>query len=289
MNDESRWLVGLARQIMPVYMRHPGARAAMVTGSAARGEADRYSDLDVVVYYEDVPSLDELDSDREENGGEGKARRTVASDGSRVAELHYVRGVRCDISHLRIAAWEEKMAAVLEQHDAGSPIQDSLAGLLRALPLHGVDLIRGWQARAAHYPDELAAAMVQLHLRFYPRWLLEQMAAGRGDRVWLQELLLEQEKKLLGILCGLNRIYHHGEFKRLDRLIARMAIVPPELEERLLRVLRAEPLEAVGQVERLIQETLELVDRHLPQVDTWQARQPSRFGVELTAWQMDPV
>jgi hypothetical protein len=83
----------------------------------------------------------------------------------------------------------------------------------------------------------------------------------------------------------LNRIYHHGELKRLDRLVERMAIVPAYLSDRLRQILQAEPLAAVDQIQALIEETLDLIDRHLPEVETSEARQPFRFGVELTSWE----
>jgi predicted nucleotidyltransferase len=45
MNEARRWLSELARQNATVYTGHPSAQAFMITGSVARGEADRCSDL----------------------------------------------------------------------------------------------------------------------------------------------------------------------------------------------------------------------------------------------------
>jgi hypothetical protein len=150
--------------------------------------------------------------------------------------------------------------------------------------LYGGEQIAGWQEKAAQYPDGLARAMVRAHLRFYPRWLLEGMIAGRGDLLWLHEVLIQEQRKILGVLLGLNQIYHHGELKRLDRLVERMVIAPAHLSARLRQILQAEPLAAIDQIQALIEETLDLIDRHLPEVETSEARQPSRFGVELTSW-----
>ena len=78
--------------------------------------------------------------------------------------------------------------------------------------------------------------MVRKHLRFYPRWFLEEMVLKRGDLLWLYEILTQQQTKILGILLGLNRLYYSGSFKRLDRLIARMEIAPLDLSTRLKRI-----------------------------------------------------
>jgi len=40
-------LRGLARRITAAYLRHTALSGAILTGSGARGDADRYSDLDL--------------------------------------------------------------------------------------------------------------------------------------------------------------------------------------------------------------------------------------------------
>ena len=48
--DPSRHLRELARRITDVYLRHMALSGAILTGSGARGDADRYSDLDLIMY-----------------------------------------------------------------------------------------------------------------------------------------------------------------------------------------------------------------------------------------------
>src|SRR5262249_55818605 len=88
-----------------------------------------------------------------------------------------------------------------------------------------------------------------------------------GDLLWLYEIFTEAEKNILGVLLGLNRLYHYGEYKRMDVYLERMTIAPPNLSMRLKKVLRTEPAEAVAQLDTLIEETFALVERHLPQVE----------------------
>ncbi len=60
MNEASRWRLGRAREIAPVYLADPRVRAVMVGGSVARGWADRYSDVEVGVFWEAFPSPEQF-------------------------------------------------------------------------------------------------------------------------------------------------------------------------------------------------------------------------------------
>ncbi|MDJ0593901.1 MAG: hypothetical protein QNJ72_28635 [Pleurocapsa sp. MO_226.B13] len=51
MNDASRYLLALAKQNIQDYIAHPEAKAAMVTGSTATGQADCYSDIEMFIYF----------------------------------------------------------------------------------------------------------------------------------------------------------------------------------------------------------------------------------------------
>lgn len=44
MTEQSKYLVALARRIVQPYTQLPTCKAAMVTGSAAKGLSDNYSD-----------------------------------------------------------------------------------------------------------------------------------------------------------------------------------------------------------------------------------------------------
>src|SRR5579862_7661105 len=132
---ESVYLVALARELAGEFSTLPSVRASMISGSAAEGCSDRYSDVDMMVYYDLLPADEELDSSRVRNkGGE---RLWLAGDRTTGAlmESYRVRGVECQIVHVTIAAWERDMATVLEQYTADTPLQKALAGTLTATPL----------------------------------------------------------------------------------------------------------------------------------------------------------
>ncbi len=68
--------------------------------------------------------------------------------------------------------------------------------------------------------------MVEKHLRFTPRWVLEKMGADRDERLFLAEELLNNQKNLLGVFYGLNKLYHPGKVKGVAWAISKMISNP---------------------------------------------------------------
>lgn len=60
MTEASRSLIALAKQNAAAYVAQTDPRAILLTGSAAEGLSDRFSDLDLIVYYERLPTPDQL-------------------------------------------------------------------------------------------------------------------------------------------------------------------------------------------------------------------------------------
>ena len=50
------YLLALARRNAAVYATHLQVRAILLMGSAAEGQSDFFSDLDMAIYYDELPS-----------------------------------------------------------------------------------------------------------------------------------------------------------------------------------------------------------------------------------------
>lgn len=262
-------LLAIARRLSEACASEAAARAVALTGSVALGIADGASDVDLIVFHSDaLPPLAALDAVRATVGGSLRLYVSASADGARFKEGYFVEGVRCDLSHVTVAAFEADMALVLDAHSTDAHAQSRLAGILDSLPLHGAETVGGLKDRASQYPDELARAVVEKHLRFPPFWTLTEMGAGRSELLHLYTAMVEAETNILGTLCGLNRVYLPGEFKHLERLTAILPRAPPDLAPRLRAVLRQEPKAAAEELGALIRETFALVTQHMPEADT---------------------
>lgn len=270
--EASRILRRLAERIAAAYITATAPQAILLTGSTADGDADYYSDLDIITYYEQIPSEDAMCAARTALGA-GEMRWLGDRAGGAGIEIYRLEGVECQIAHLTVAHWEHDMSSILEGLDVTSPVQKAFNGVLHGIPLLGAETISRWQERLAVYPEALATAMVTEHLQFFPLWNHSSRLALRDAQLWCQETLAESERHLLGILAGLNRLYYSPfQFKRLHRFVDAMTIVPEALAERLDALLRGDTIVAANALKQLVQETVLLVEEHMPQIDTTAVR-----------------
>lgn len=270
--EASRYLIELAARIATGYVAQTGPRAILLTGSAAEGLSDSFSDLDLIAYYDRPPTEDQLAAARawvQATDVRASSNRETESS----IEEYSLQGVECQVAHFTIATWERDMASVLQEFDPVTHVQKAIMGLLDGVALYGDDLIERWQARAAAYPEGLAKAMVAHHLRFFPLWLASERWGARDATIFFHQMLVETSLNLLAVLAGLNRLYFSTfQFKRLHRFVGKMRLAPERLADRLDALFTLNPVGAGIALERLVGEVLTLVEAHMPTVDTAPAR-----------------
>jgi hypothetical protein len=270
--DADRYLRAVAQRVAAAWIDHTRPRALLLTGSAAAGGSDGHSDVDVVAYYDALPSPESLRTVRDALGAE-------RFDGRKF----WVGGVEVDVGAVTVADCERQLAELLERFEARSPGHRACEGLLKGVPLHGRELIEGWQARAGAYPPGLARAMVVSYLTFWPVWRVVEWVEQRDMALWYQQTLVDSAHGILGVLAGLNRLYFVPlYFKGLRRLVDRMAIAPPALADRLEGLFSTDRRAAVLDLERLVAETVGLVELHMPDVGTERVRRD--LGARRPVW-----
>ena len=276
MNKTSRRLMQLAKKIVPLYAADANIRAMSVTGSVADGLADGLSDVDLMIFYDRIPT--ELEAERARARANVKHVRYIAANlpGKVIGELFVSDGVTFEASHYLVGPVEKAVSDVLQRGDTQYGKQKIVSGILNSLPLYGEPLIEGWRHRAKNYSDQLARGMVSENLDFADFYSKAKAAIQRDDIVLFYMVLLEMEKRLLAIFCGMNRVYHTGSWKNVGLLIGRMKITPKKFAVRMKKILRDEPSAALAELGRLIGETFALVEAKMPEIDT----RPHRFDTE---------
>lgn len=282
MTDESRYLNILATEMTAAYVAQTQPRAILLTGSAATGQSDTFSDLDLIIYYDSPPSTDQLAATRA-TLPIGDAQVTSDLETGSAIEEYVLQGVECQIAHLPIANWESDMGAVLGDCEPATLVEKAIIGVMDGIALHGRDVIARWQERAASYPEELSRATVEHYLQFFPLWLAAEQWRTRDATIFFSQMLVEVSLNLLGVLAGLNRRYFSSfQFKRLHHFASRLHLSPERLADRLDEIFSLDPVAASLAMERLVEETITLVDAHMPAVDTTTARR--HLGERQRPW-----
>lgn len=286
MTEASRILVELARGMSATYIVQTHPRAVLLTGSAATGTSDAFSDLDLILYYEHPPAPEQLAAVRA-TLQMSDARVTLDPETGSGIEEYVHQGVECQVAHLAIATWERDMRAVLEECEPATLVEKAIIGLMDGIALHGSEVITGWQERAVVYPEELARATVEHYLRFFPLWLVAERWRTRDATIFYYQMLVEVSLNLLGVLAGLDRRYYSSfQFKRLHHFARSLPLSPDRFADRLDDIFTRDPAAAGIAMERLVEETIMLIEAHMPEVDTTAARR--NLGKRQNPWNPPP-
>jgi hypothetical protein len=150
---------------------------------------------------------------------------------------------------------------------------DVLRGVEESIVLFGEERYEPIRARVLDYPDSLRRALVEANLKLTPSWIYDGMGRDRGDLVVFYEYVLATMRHVVGILAGLNRVYVAPEkLKRVGVVVGRMSLTPPDAAARLDALLYLPREQVKAELDDLVGRTLDLVDEHLPEVDTTRAR-----------------
>jgi predicted nucleotidyltransferase len=120
----SEWRLRLARQVVDIYREDAGIRAVGVTGSVARQRADRHSDVELLVVWEDAPS--EMQREAVARRAGGREIRLYPHGGlgtDEWSEDYLVQGVKLDVTHLTGQGLDTRPAR--ERFDQIRPVWES--------------------------------------------------------------------------------------------------------------------------------------------------------------------
>ncbi|MGN6431665.1 MAG: nucleotidyltransferase domain-containing protein [Gaiellaceae bacterium] len=263
----------LAERLVALELERTRPAAALLTGSVSTGDADGYSDVDLILYFADaLPGEAAIEAVRAAAGG-----GAAIPIGPRTELVHAIQfpvdGVQVQLAHETLASVEADIAKVVDEHEVDTPLQKALEGLHTGVPLHGAETIERLRARAA-YSEELQRAMVQTFWRFSPLWYVADQLERRDAVVWRFDVMAQSAYNVLGVLAGLNRIWFTTfQLKRMRKLVDSFELAPPRLAERLEALFDPDAKKAVAELEQLVGETRDLVHQRFPDLELPLARE----------------
>jgi hypothetical protein len=188
-----------------------------------------------------------------------------------------VDGVEVQVGHTTVAVWERDMRRTLAGEDPGSPLHKAMSGTLISVAVSGAERLEAWKREIRAYPEPLRIAMVKHHLKFFPLWGVIGRLETRDAGLWIRQALVDSSFNLLGVLAGVNRRYFTSfQFKRGGAFVASLEAAPARLWERLDSLWRTPAREAAAELKRLVEETVHIVEREMPAIDTGAARKALR-------------
>lgn len=255
--DAARSLRVLAERIAERLPPELGEEVA-VTGSASRGVADEWSDLELMLCVRELPSLEACaawaDALGAETHGIDPWEDRIYFDGS-------LEGAALEFVWQTLDATERRLSALLDGAvDTGA--LHTAEALANAVVLRGTGFLVGWQRRLGSYPDGLRAALIHDALEPWepPRKL---GSVRRHDRIAVVAELLRDARSILRVVFAVNGLWE-PEWKWLRLRTAELPAVPARLVDRLEQALvEPDAAAALRAMSELALETLSLVPEHL--------------------------
>jgi hypothetical protein len=271
-NEASRWRIDAARRLTEPYAAQPGVQTILLAGSAAKGLADEWSDLDVVVVWEE-PDAAFLDGAPLPGGT--RFTNVAAEDGGRI-EQYWVGDLKVDVASLRRSSLDAIVDSLLaeDEPETDPMVQKVAQGFAEGVTLHGPEAHEAIRARLATFPDALVAALVRRHLRFLPLWAPQRMGLDRGDLLGYADMILVDVRAALSVLAAVNRRWWSAtpELKWTSWLLAHCERAPADADARLRRLLAEPSAAAVEDFATFLDEVVAIVEADVPGVDTTGAR-----------------
>lgn len=191
MDAATEQLRALARRIVSGAADRAALRGALLAGSGGRGDADYYSDVDLLLYVDEIPPTAVSTALCEVVSGTQYAHKPGATEDFS-AEAFVVEGLRVELAFFTVRWTEARLKALLDDlAEFDTPSQKILIGLLEGMPLHGEALLGRWRARVAAYPEPLRKAMVERYWWFFALWYAGAAIARRDAELWRIDMLLD--------------------------------------------------------------------------------------------------
>jgi Domain of unknown function (DUF4037) len=263
-NVHAAWRLEEAKRAARAYGSNQKLAALAVAGSVGTGLADRFSDLELDCYWLAPPNdLDRLGPIRA-LGGESEVIWDYAPDIEEWSDDYQLGDLHVSISSFLVATIERFLDDVVLWADTDPVKHIRLAALRRSVPLLGPELMTTWRARAALYPDQLVAAMVEQSLDpqadVLRGWAARDALVERGDDLAVHALLTRVAQAVFSVLLAINRVYSPNPmFKWQKHLIEELDVMPEQFAERLQLLPRSGEVEALRIAEALMVDTIRLV------------------------------
>jgi hypothetical protein len=252
--------------------------AVLLTGSVAQGVSDAASDLDLLVYLREPLNAQAFEAEvtaARASGGEKHYGKT----GEAFSVFHYVEGRKIDIGFEMTSSVDEMIDRLLVRFDPSPALQLAARGILEGTALRDNGVVERFKRQLSQYPLGLAEATVRTCLMFMPKWVLIEMGVKRGEALVIYECVLAAVLNMCGALAALNGQYHPGKLKGIERFARHLTICPTDFVERAKGLFGLSLDQCVESLDALIRDLFDLVDIHLPTVDTGFARE--RFAMRL--------
>lgn len=239
----------------------PELLAMAVGGSVSRGQADAFSDLELLCFWDIFPDVDTRQKLVDSIG----ADLIFPIDDDQNEDNLILKDIQVDILHNTVDYYDNMIEDAWEFHLADYQTLGFLDTITYAYPLFGDDILNAWKEKTEVYPRELAINVIFDNLVKLHNGNIE-LYIQRDNPTEYYAQMVSIQRKLFNILSAINKSYAGG-YKWMYPELEAMKIAPVNVSIRFKEMFTINKFEAVEDLYALVFETLILVKQQFPEVD----------------------
>ncbi|MCA1053741.1 DUF4037 domain-containing protein [Rossellomorea aquimaris] len=267
----------LSTEMAGLYSKNSKVESILLAGSVSRCWEDEHSDIELHIFWTEPPhDVDRIGPIKEVNGDILSFHPYEDEEWS---EAYVTKnGVKLEISSFLTDTVDRVVGDVVDDFDPDYDKQCIASSIHYGEALVNGAKINDLKQKLRFYPDGLSQAMILENLQFGNKWNNCSALLQRQDWLMLYSTICEVERKLLGILFGLNQMYvQHPSFKWMENSINLMKVTPCNLYDRMSEILTGGPERSISQLTELIDETMDLVEGRYPGLIKPEVRSSIRY------------
>lgn len=263
--DLSNPRVILAKEIREklrnVEFEGPELMAMAVGGSVSRGQADAFSDLELLCFWDIFPDIETRHALVEAIG----ADLIFPIDDDQNEDNLILKDIQIDVMHNTVDYYDNMISDAWEFHLADYQTLGFLDTITYAYPLFGEDILSVWKEKTNEYPRELAINVIFDNLVKLHNGNIE-LYIQRDNPTEFYAQMVAIQRKLFNILSAINKSYAGG-YKWMYPELESMEIAPVNIAVRFKQMFVENKFEAVEDLYALVFETLFLVKHNFPEIE----------------------
>jgi hypothetical protein len=267
--DYTSLLGKIAEELTSLAAKPEALRAILLQGSVAKGIADAYSDIELTFIWATTTTAEDRaaifqDTQKELLFAEEE------EDGEWVSTFMY-KSVKVDILHLEMPTLQSIIQGVMESRVTSIASQTLLASIQDSIALYGKAALDEINGQIAHYPLELSTRCIKVNASF-SEWSMRDALLERKDMVAFHHLVDLILLQMLRLLYALNQTYLRSyNFKWFRYGSSKLALKPEDFENRVEALLSGSGTKTVDDLDTLLHEVFDLVQKQRPDIDMSQA------------------
>jgi len=261
-NEHCKWRIELAKKISSKIVKMEDVEAIAIGGSVARGYADEYSDIEILILWGELPS----EETRKHLISKLCAECLYPFNYDANEDNLIIEGIQVDLWHNTVSCESEVIKSILKSEDMSLGNSNFMDTISMCIPIYGESIITKWKEDASRYPYEYAIYNIEDSLRFLKPGHLE-LHMYRNNPTLVFNNIIELQKRMFLLLLALNERYF-PTYKWMYVSLKEMRNKPQNIAERFQEVFRLPCKEAIEVTFQHIYEVIELINQLHPEVET---------------------